>query len=139
MSDALPPALVALRAAGHRITAVRAAVYATVAAAEHAVSHADCERRLGPGFDKVSIYRALEWLETQGAIHRLASRERVWLFSVGSGRGAHLHFTCRTCGTRICLDAGAPPPVALPAGYRCDEVEVLARGCCPDCAARDDA
>ncbi|MDA3962421.1 MAG: transcriptional repressor [Planctomycetota bacterium] len=132
--DPLATALDQLRHAGQRITPVREAVLGAVLASDSAVSHADLEQHLGAGFDKVSIYRSLEWLEQHGIIHRFASRERTWLFSAGDGDGAHLHFTCSNCGTRSCMDALRLPRIALPPGYSCDSLEVLATGLCATCA-----
>jgi Fur family ferric uptake transcriptional regulator len=54
-----------------------------------------------------------------------------------SGHHPHPHFKCNICGDVICLDEIlAAPRVALPAGYRSEELEVTVKGQCAMCAAR---
>ena len=49
-------------------------------------------------------------------------------------RHAHAHFECSRCGRVICLADATVPVVAVPNGYRRDEVEVTVKGSCDRCS-----
>jgi Fur family ferric uptake transcriptional regulator len=127
-----------------RSTRARIDVLAALLAAGEALSHHDVEDRLRRrhAVDRVTLYRVLEWLVEQGLAHRVAGVDRVWRFSVsghGFGSGsepahAHAHFRCVECGKVVCLADAGMPSVAVPAGYRQDEVEVTVKGHCDRCS-----
>jgi Fur family ferric uptake transcriptional regulator len=123
---------------GARATRARIHVLAVLLSAHEALSHHDVERRLarGHGIDRVTLYRVLEWLTSQGLAHKVAGEDRVWRFSAAGRReGAHAHFQCSDCGRIVCLDQARVPTIALPAGFRRREVEVTVRGTCDACQA----
>jgi Fur family ferric uptake transcriptional regulator len=127
-----------------RSTRARIDVLAVLLAAGEALSHHDVEDRLRRrhAIDRVTLYRVLEWLVEQGLAHRVAGVDRVWRFSAsghGFGSGseaahAHAHFRCVECGKVVCLADAHMPSVAVPAGYRQDEVEVTVKGHCDRCS-----
>ncbi|MCC7487446.1 MAG: transcriptional repressor [Burkholderiales bacterium] len=137
-----PPADVAreaIRASGARLTRQRTRVLSVLLSAERALTHHELERRLerGPGIDRVTLYRALEWLTRQGLAHRIAGENRVWRFTATTdGRSpAHAHFECGGCGAVLCLaEVRAGRAVPLPAGYRGERVELTVKGRCAECA-----
>jgi Fur family ferric uptake transcriptional regulator len=108
-------------------------------AARCALTHREVERRVRGvlGIDRVTIYRVLEWLTMRGLAHRIAGDDRVWRFNAAD-RGhepRHAHFQCNHCGDVICLDrAVASRTVRLPSGYRSQEIDLLVKGLCADCA-----
>jgi Fur family ferric uptake transcriptional regulator len=135
-----------LRRTGERVTRGRVIVFASLLEARRALTHAEVESRIGRLYDidRVTVYRVLDWLTQQGLTHRLAGEDRVWRFLTAqdarpraSGHHPHPHFKCNICGDVICLDEIlAAPRVALPAGYRSEELEVTVKGQCAMCAAR---
>ena len=68
--------------AGQRPTLIRAAVLSALLDADDALSHAELLERLLPHgeFDRVTVYRALDWLVTQGLAHKVAGAGRAWRF-----------------------------------------------------------
>jgi Fur family ferric uptake transcriptional regulator len=49
-----------------------------------ALSHHDVEagmREIGEHFDRVTLYRVLEWLVVQGLAHKVAAEDRSWRFN----------------------------------------------------------
>ncbi len=141
----VPPAqAAALRLAGlgARATRSRIDVLATLIAAQRALTHNEIEARLGPSrdVDRVTLYRVLDWLTSQGLAHKLSGDDRVWRFSISghgdaSGGHAHAHFQCSYCGKVICLDEAQLSPIALPRGFHRREVEVTVKGSCDECAS----
>jgi Fur family ferric uptake transcriptional regulator len=135
-----------LRRTGERVTRGRVIVFASLLEARRALTHAEVESRIERLYDidRVTVYRVLDWLTQQGLTHRLAGEDRVWRFLTAhdarpraAGHHPHPHFKCNTCGDVICLDEIlAAPRVALPAGYRSEELEVTVKGQCAMCASR---
>lgn len=126
-----------------RATPARVRVLNALRTSPYALSHQELEQRLGGAIDRVTLYRALDWLLLQGLVHRLAGDDRVWHFSA-AGRGAHglghAHFRCRDCGRWYCLEAVQPILVlSLPTGFRAEQGELTLSGVCPACAAEDKA
>jgi Fur family ferric uptake transcriptional regulator len=121
---------------GARATRARIHVLAVLLSAHEALSHHDVERRLvrGHDIDRVTLYRVLEWLVSQGLAHKVAGEDRVWRFSAAGQRdGAHAHFQCSDCGRIVCLDQARVPAITLPAGFSRRDVEVTVRGRCDAC------
>jgi Fur family ferric uptake transcriptional regulator len=128
----------AIRAAGERLTAPRAAVLETLLAARQALTHHEIEQALAPrlAVDRVTVYRVLDWLVALGLAHRLAGEDRTWRFlaSQGEGHAAHAHFMCSRCGRTVCLDEVAvPPAVKVPRGFEPSHVELNVKGVCAAC------
>lgn len=126
-----------VRQAGGRATPARAAVLGLLRSAPQPLSHREVEQALdaqGEAFDRVTLYRALEWLEASGLAHKVAGEDRVWRFrGSDDAHRAHAHFQCRTCGDTRCLEAVAPPSARAPRGYRVESVALTLRGLCPTC------
>jgi len=122
-----------------RATRPRIVVLAVLLAAPRALTHHEVERRVrrALGMDRVTIYRVLEWLVARGLAHRISGDDRVWRFNAADeehARQQHAHFKCSDCGEVICLETAVTArKVALPAGYRPQEVELTVKGLCADC------
>ncbi len=128
----------AIRAAGERLTAPRAAVLETLLGARRALTHHEIEAALAPrlAVDRVTVYRVLDWLVELGLAHRIAGEDRTWRFlaSQGEEHAAHAHFMCSRCGRTICLDGVAvPPAVKVPRGFEPSRVELNVKGVCAAC------
>lgn len=133
-----------LKRAGARVTLARVQVLAALLEADRALTHLDVQRRLeqaggADAFDRVTLYRVLEWLTGQGLAHRVASDDRVFRFSAQPDAhvGAHGHFKCVRCERVTCLPAGSGldgvARALLPEGYVGDRVELTVLGRCADC------
>jgi Fur family ferric uptake transcriptional regulator len=127
-----------LRQAGGRVTPARVAVLELLRTVKQPLSHRDLEDELsarGTPLDRVTLYRALEWMEDVGLAHKVAGEDRVWRFRArGAQAHDHPHFQCRACGTTICLERIAtPPPAGAPRGYRVESAQLTLRGLCPAC------
>jgi Fur family transcriptional regulator, ferric uptake regulator len=126
---------------GSRLTGARVRVLAYLLAQQVAVTHHDIEGALADEekIDRVTLYRTLDWMVAQGLAHKMMSEDRVWRFRANESAAAHrqhAHFKCERCATMICLGgmAAATKTLALPPGYRAQEVEMTVKGLCPACA-----
>jgi Fur family ferric uptake transcriptional regulator len=128
--------------AGQRPTAARLAVLNVLIAADGALTHAEIIERMSGGyhFDRVTIYRVLDWLTEFHLIHRIASDDRAWKFQVtlpnASHQHAHLH--CTQCHKIICLDElQADLPAQITSKFQIESVDMIIKGRCPDCGHHD--
>lgn len=102
------------------------------------MTHHDVESVLGAAmFDRVTLYRVLDWLVEAGLAHKKSDASRVYRYSAAAPgeHAAHAHFCCEACGRVFCLDAAPPEPPALPDGFFLSRMEVDLRGCCAKCSA----
>jgi Fur family ferric uptake transcriptional regulator len=130
-----------LVAQGQRVTAARLATLSTLLASPNALSHHDVEVKLGEGdehFNRVTLYRILEWLVARGLAHKVAREGRSWRFSaILDENQEHPHFHCLCCGCVRCLASLQPALIlGLPPGYTYQKAELTILGTCPACAVK---
>lgn len=134
----LPSARELISAHGGRVTRTRIAVIETLQAGQHPLSHDEIGAALtaaGVVHDRVTLYRALDWLVEQGIAQRIAGGERAWRFEIRhDGAHRHAHFHCDRCGQILCLEeVPTETSPALPAGFELDRTELVLHGACADC------
>jgi len=132
-----------LQAAGQRPTAARCAVLGVLLEAERALTHLEIGTRLGEGVqvNRVTLYRVLEWLVQRRLAHKIAGEDRIWRFNAlppeEGGGHHHAHFQCNQCSNVSCLEGMSTTfALALPAGFRSQEVELTIRGICDTCGKK---
>jgi Fur family transcriptional regulator, ferric uptake regulator len=104
---------------------------------EDAHSVVDLVERLQQEMNKSTVYRILDRLEDDGALHSFVDKDgRSWYAkckycSSTNHRDTHPHFQCTSCGKIECL----PLDVTIPAvpNYRIKSAELLLVGLCKDC------
>lgn len=125
-------------AAHGRVTRTRVAVLECLLASHQPLNHDQIAADLaasGEHHDRVTVYRALDWLVNRGIATRVPGKDRAWKFEAVRHDGhRHAHFHCDACGRVLCLETIEPAiAVALPAGYRLDQAELVLHGACPAC------
>ena len=129
---------------GARLTDLRRDVLALILASDAPASAYDLLARLKdsrPGAAPPTVYRALDFLLTQGLVHRV---ERLGAFVGCSEPGHHAHpvhfLICRLCGEARELEDAALDrtlhEVAARAGFRPERATVEIEGVCAGCAQR---
>ncbi|PID49393.1 MAG: transcriptional repressor [Proteobacteria bacterium] len=121
-----------------RITTTRLDVLSLLLEAKTALNHPDIEKAAqqhGMNFDRVTLYRALDWLVEKGFAHKVAGADRSWHYNaLLESRPRHAHFHCTQCHQVFCLENIQPAfMLSLPSGYQLEEVELNLQGRCPDC------
>jgi Fur family ferric uptake transcriptional regulator len=120
-----------------RATPARLQVLEVLLAAPHALTHAEVEACLAApdSPDRVTLYRVLDWLVSNGLAHKVAGDDRVWRFNaVARESHGHAHFHCSRCGQVYCLSELQPAfMLSLPPGYRFEKAELNIQGLCPSC------
>ena len=140
-ADVLARAEVLAGAAGARLTPVRRRVLEILLESHRAMGAYDVLNRLsaeGFGNQPPVAYRALEFLEEQGFVHRIR-RLNAFTACMHPGEShAPVFLICRTCQS-VAEAAGAPVRAAVEAaaagmGFAVERTTVEALGLCPACA-----
>lgn len=127
-----------IRSLGARATPARVAVMRLLDTADRALSHHDIELELeASGFDRVTLYRVLDWMVESGLAHRVTDAQRVFRFSRAAANApaheSHAHFRCEDCGKVFCLDDVPVTRPTLPKGFSSSAVELSITGHCGHC------
>lgn len=83
--------------------------------------------------DRVTVYRALDWLVAKGLVRRIAASDRAARYEAANDNPAHAHFLCTTCGRTWCLPPHPTPWPPVPDGFVPREAELVIRGQCANC------
>lgn len=121
---------------GARATPTRVRVLQLLGVVPAALTHHQIDRALGnPEFDRVTLYRVLDWLVVSGLVHRSTDGQRVFRFSAAGGgeHAAHAHFSCEACGRVFCLDTVPLVAPILPDGFALSRLALDLRGRCAGC------
>jgi len=122
---------------GGRITPARVTALTSLLALGRAATHQDLHR-LAPDMDRVSLYRALDWLVAQGIARQITDGHGVRRYETTAGADHHHpHFQCSRCQQTTCVEIEGSLQVRLPAGYSQQAVEILVTGLCRTCATLD--
>lgn len=134
----LPQAVSLIKNTKARVTTARVKVLDFLLSQTDSLTHHEIQEKLsGEAIDSVTLYRVLEWLTENELVHRIAGADQVWRFSAGGGHHAHehAHFQCTRCDKLTCFtELKLPQTMALPDGFRSQEVDFLIKGLCPRCA-----
>lgn len=119
---------------GGRQTRPRIQVLTALLSSDQARTHAEIKQQLD-GIDRVSIYRALDWLTEQELAFRMTDAQGIRRYGsqASDEDHQHPHFQCTECGSTTCLEKAQSPKVNLPRGYQLTETVVLVKGVCKDC------
>jgi len=141
-ASALSRAEAICRAKNARLTALRQQVLAAVWESHRPIGAYDILARMNAGGGRaapMAVYRALDFLQEQGLVHRIASLNAF----VGCAQPGALHtaqfLICRDCHTAAEFDS-APLKDALArtidaSGFAVDSQIVEITGLCPNCRA----
>jgi Fur family ferric uptake transcriptional regulator len=119
-----------------RDTRQRRAIRDVLAAARRPLSAQevlDIARSDAPGLGIATVYRTLNALVEEGAIHPVDLPGEAPRYEV-TGQGHHHHFQCRKCGG-VYTARGCPGDLRklTPRGFRLEGHEVILYGLCCDC------
>lgn len=131
-----------IQEAGLRPTANRLVVLDALLQSHHPLSHQELLNTLSIShdFDRVTLYRVLDWLLANNIVHKIAGDNRAWRFQINTTNSSHrhAHFECNECGKIYCLDDVSPRTPKLPKGFRAETITLNIKGRCDRCSRRPD-
>ena len=140
VSTALAAAEARCAASGAQLTPIRRRVLELVWSSHAPIGAYDILARLAAETGKVqppTVYRALDFLKTQGLIHRIESRNAFIGCAQPEEEHAGQFLLCRSCGDAAELAAdkamAALERQAVAMGYRIEHRTVELEGLCPSC------
>ncbi|TAF95937.1 MAG: transcriptional repressor [Cytophagia bacterium] len=104
-----------------------------------ALSHGHLEELLPNLYDRVTIYRTLKTFVEKGIVHKVLDEDGIryalckTACSHQHHHHDHVHFKCVACGQTTCLETIVIPQIALPNGYKSQEINLLVQGTCLSC------
>lgn len=104
-----------------------------------ALSQPEIQHALNDVCDRVTIYRVLDRLVDEGAIHRIVNVDGVIKYAechqceTQHHHHNHVHFSCEKCKAVTCLE-DIEPTFKLPKQYQVKEVNFTLSGLCPKCS-----
>lgn len=126
------------------------------------LTHTELLKLLPDTFDRVTLYRVLDWLLQHQLVHRIAGVDRAWRFQLNAlvdqaktytpataqsanrstikassavlNTHEHAHFECTQCGKIFCLENVEPKLTdSIPASFKVDSIVLNIKGKCADC------
>ena len=129
-----------LRQTGLSITGSRQKILDLFIHSNGALAHADIEKSMNEGFDRVTVYRTLNSFVEKGIIHLIPTTDNSIKYALckddcaaGHHYDNHVHFICGECGKTTCLDEVIIPSVKLPKGFSPNHAEMVVTGICGNC------
>lgn len=124
---------------GNRPTPSRIAVLNELVNAQHALTHPEILQSLSLNgqYDRVTVYRVLDWLTEVGLAHAIVGQDRARRFQLSQKNTMHqhAHFKCTACGKVFCLEGvHLTPPAQIPEHFTVDSVELNIKGRCAECS-----
>jgi len=128
-----------LKAAGFNVTKPQTLVIQQLLKAERPLSRQQLIEKLGRKCpDKVTVYRIMEKLCTNGLVHKAFLKGRTWKYELAhncSKKQCHPHFTCISCGETFCLKGISLPLIrGLKKGFVFHRQQVRIDGLCASCS-----
>lgn len=122
-----------------RNTTAKSAIFELLKNSEEALSHAEIQKLTIGICDRVTIYRILDRLVTEDAIHKIATPDGTVKYASCHHSHDnphythnHVHFSCEKCLSVTCLDA-VEPSYTISDKYVVKEVNFTLSGLCPKC------
>lgn len=123
---------------GARLTSLRARALEALADAGRPVKAYDLLPALGDADQPAkpaTAYRALEFLEQLGLVHRVERINAFVLCAHGGGRHVTALYICERCGAAVEQAEDATAPAAAPKGFDVERSVVEHYGVCAQCAS----
>ncbi|UOE37480.1 MULTISPECIES: Fur family transcriptional regulator [Chryseobacterium] len=120
-----------------RNTKSKTEILTLINSSEVALSHAEIHTALNGLCDRVTIYRVLDRLSEEGAVHKIVNVDGVVKYAMCHNcetkhNHDHLHFSCENCKKVVCIE-NVVPEIQLPANYVIHDYNFVVSGICPDC------
>lgn len=122
-----------------RNTIAKTEILKMIVSSPNALSHIEIQEKLNGICDRVTIYRVLERLISEEAIHKIINLDGGVKYAACHSCSSkekhlhnHIHFSCEKCKSVTCLE-NIEPQFMVPANYMINEIHFTLSGVCPSC------
>ena len=126
-----------------RNTPAKRFVVAQFSQTNRAISQRELQDAPDNMYDRVTLYRVLERLVSEGFLHRATDKTGVIRYAqcnhnhhAENCTHQHIHFHCEICDEVQCLD-NIIPGFQLPQGFKINQVLFTIAGVCPHCSNKN--
>ena len=123
----------------NRTTIAKSTIQELIEHSDVALSQPDIQAQVGDLCNRVTIYRVLDRLVEEGAIHKIIDIDGLTKFMSchqceddQHHKHHHIHFHCSVCNNVTCLHH-VIPQFNLPKDYIVKEVNFMVSGICENC------
>ncbi|NOT14675.1 MAG: transcriptional repressor [Methylotenera sp.] len=122
-------------------TKARIAVLNTLINATNALSQPEILAQMTSQkeFNRVTIYRVLDWLSEHRIIHKISTDNRAWKYQLSlhahdQDAHHHAHLQCINCGKISCIHELSPHfSKSILEKYHVEAIDIHFKGLCEDC------
>ena len=125
-----------IEAQSQTATSARVLVLDTLLNAASPLSHTEIQKQIEPYVNRVTTYRVLDWLASQGLVHSVINPDKTRRFKANShhAQHQHAHFECTKCGQVYCLDDVNDAIIQqLPTQFMPQQIHLSISGICSTC------
>ncbi|VXB46696.1 conserved hypothetical protein [Flavobacterium sp. 9AF] len=105
-----------------------------------ALTHKEFQDFFNNEVDRVTIYRALDFLVEEGKLHKVVNLEGGIQYALcqtcthekETHSHNHVHFSCLKCNKTTCLE-NVTPEIKLPKNFETTDIQILISGICDKC------
>jgi Fur family ferric uptake transcriptional regulator len=121
-----------------RNTIAKSKILEFIQNSNQAIAHSHIQKSLNGVCDRVTIYRVLDRLLSEGLVHKIVDVDGVVKYAACNTckekhhQHNHIHFSCEKCKKVTCLDTIIPHFV-LPKDYKINSFNFTVSGLCPQC------
>lgn len=129
-----------LRSKGLKKTAQRIMLINILESSTISLTESDIKSKMGDLYDRVTFYRTVQTLLDAEIIHRIVVDNIIVKYALNRTEHHaenHAHFFCQICHSVTCLEDAVAFQYNLPAGFEAQEYEVLIKGICNKCHAKE--
>jgi Fur family transcriptional regulator, ferric uptake regulator len=127
-----------------RKTPARLIVVQCLLKSELPLSESEIKEKMQESYDRVTFYRTIQALLKAGIVHRIVPDNTTIRYALNHCTllhhvhdNDHVHFYCTQCETVECLEEVAVQSYSLPEGYQKKECNVVIKGICKQCTAKN--
>lgn len=122
-------------------TRARIAVLNTLINANNALSQPEilAQMESQKEFNRVTIYRVLDWLTEHHIVHKISTDDRAWKYQLSENTQEteahhHAHLQCTHCGKISCLhELPSHFSKSILEKYHVEAIDIHLKGLCEDC------
>jgi Fur family transcriptional regulator, ferric uptake regulator len=125
---------------GLKITSSRIQVLNVFIKNKKVLAYSELQKKLGGNFDRVTLYRTLQFFEAKGLIHIIPDQSGDLSYALCNHEGLehthndnHVHFKCNNCNLTICLEDKIIPAIKLSKRMKALKYTFLIEGLCEKC------
>lgn len=117
----------------------RIAILKSLQNSQFPLSEIEMKEQMEEMYDRITFYRNMLTLTAAGIVHKIVVDNTTVKYGLNNcehghhHQNRHAHFYCELCHSVVCLKTVVIPDYDLPAGYECNDSDIIIKGVCKKC------